>query len=343
MLQVFGVSQDAESVYREMLRLPEAGVAELADSLGVAPDEVRARLDELAGLSLVEPDGPHTRSGRFLALPPEVAVEVLIAREEDRIASLQRELEASREHVGDLVDAFVESRSLGADAGAVEQIDVPSVVRSRLFQLSREACATACTIIPGEAFSASATQSSQRLDLELLARGVGVRIIVSEVSTSSEHWSRYLRVVSGQGALVRVHPAPPMLLVVIDSEVSVVPNEERRGGALLLRGRSLSAPSVALFEEVWSAAAPLSGSGPGLEPDGPELSEARVRQVISLLAQGHKDEAISRRMGVSVRTVRRMVSQAVDHLQAQSRFQAGVVAAQRGLVDRVTAVRPDGG
>ncbi|HEV7963709.1 MAG TPA: helix-turn-helix transcriptional regulator [Actinoplanes sp.] len=54
------------------------------------------------------------------------------------------------------------------------------------------------------------------------------------------------------------------------------------------------------------------------------------RTLLRLLALGVTDEAAARRMGVSVRTIRRHVSQLLDRLDAVSRFQAGVQAAQRG-------------
>ena len=57
-----------------------------------------------------------------------------------------------------------------------------------------------------------------------------------------------------------------------------------------------------------------------------------MREVVTLLARGLKDDAIARRLGVSVRTVRRLISATIDDLQADSRFQAGVVAVQRGWV-----------
>jgi DNA-binding NarL/FixJ family response regulator len=62
------------------------------------------------------------------------------------------------------------------------------------------------------------------------------------------------------------------------------------------------------------------------------VSEARLRPVVTLLAQGHKDESIARRMGVSTRTVRRFISAAIDALHAQGRFRAGVHAERRGWV-----------
>jgi DNA-binding NarL/FixJ family response regulator/sugar-specific transcriptional regulator TrmB len=330
MLQSFGVGQRTEEVYRAMLDLPRAGVEELAAHLGLGDEDVRTELDHLAGLTLVEP-----REGRalhYLALPPDQAVEVLIAREEERLLARQREVSATRTSIGELVDSFVASRSKVGDDGLVEQLDGFRVVRSRLYQLTASATRHAASMVPGEAFSQRATEASLRLDTSLLARGISLRTIVSEVSLATPHWDAYLRRTVALGAQVRAHPAPPMLAVLIDSSSAVIPQgTDLTAGAMVVHGAALTAPVAALFDEIWHDSTPLAAE-PGELPGDPHLSEARIRQVVALLAQGQKDEAIARRMGVSVRTVRRLVSEAVDALHAQSRFQAGVLAAHRGWV-----------
>jgi DNA-binding NarL/FixJ family response regulator len=60
-----------------------------------------------------------------------------------------------------------------------------------------------------------------------------------------------------------------------------------------------------------------------------ELSD-RERQLLTLLTAGYTDESAAARLGISVRTVRRMVSGIMNRLGARSRFQAGVKAADRG-------------
>jgi hypothetical protein len=48
------------------------------------------------------------------------------------------------------------------------------------------------------------------------------------------------------------------------------------------------------------------------------------------MAAGLTDEAAAKRLGVSLRTVRRQIQALMTRLQATSRFQAGHNAAQRG-------------
>lgn len=59
--------------------------------------------------------------------------------------------------------------------------------------------------------------------------------------------------------------------------------------------------------------------------------------MLRLLSLGATDEFAAAQLGISVRTVRRMVAQIMNRLGARSRFQAGVKAADRGwLLDRAS-------
>ena len=59
--------------------------------------------------------------------------------------------------------------------------------------------------------------------------------------------------------------------------------------------------------------------------------------ILRLMADGEKDEAISRRLSVSVRTCRRHIADYMAQVGATSRFQAGVIAARNGHLDAPNA------
>ncbi|MFG6200547.1 LuxR C-terminal-related transcriptional regulator [Nonomuraea sp. JJY05] len=66
--------------------------------------------------------------------------------------------------------------------------------------------------------------------------------------------------------------------------------------------------------------------------DGVTLTDQQ-RAALRMLAAGQKDSAIPRSMGVSTRTVTRLVGELTAMLWANSRFPAGVRAARLGLLD----------
>ena len=68
---------------------------------------------------------------------------------------------------------------------------------------------------------------------------------------------------------------------------------------------------------------------PGARPRPSRRLDLR-RFLLEQLAAGAHDEQIARKLGISLRTVRRRVAALMTELGADSRFQAGVEAARRG-------------
>ncbi|MFJ2061321.1 helix-turn-helix domain-containing protein [Streptomyces sp. NPDC087908] len=77
-----------------------------------------------------------------------------------------------------------------------------------------------------------------------------------------------------------------------------------------------------MFDALWECATRVGSAGSPLTVD--------QRELLALLAAGLKDESIARRLGVHVHTARRRISRMRNELGADTRFQAGVQAADRG-------------
>ena len=95
-------------------------------------------------------------------------------------------------------------------------------------------------------------------------------------------------------------------------------------------GKSFLDPSIAgkLMQQV---AAPQP-SEPPCEPQVEPLTE-REREVVALLAEGHSNPEIARRLHLAPGTVRNYVSVILQKLGVSDRTQAAIVALRRGLVD----------
>lgn len=127
------------------------------------------------------------------------------------------------------------------------------------------------------------------------------------------------------GEEIRVLPELPTRLLVVADSHAVVP--EPLGLADLplavIRQRGVVEAMTSWFEELWGRAAV-----PVLAETEPRMD---LRQfLLEQLAAGAHDEQIARKLGISLRTVRRRVSALMNELGADSRFQAGVEAARRG-------------
>lgn len=159
-----------------------------------------------------------------------------------------------------------------------------------------------------------------RVDHDNLRRGVHYRVLVPDQARSA-HWiSARLRELARAGADVRTAAKVPMDALVVDRSVTLLPSAS---GVAAFDLASITTTTIELFERVWSSAVPFAAV-PGQDVT------ARERELLTLLFAGCTDEAAAARLKVSVRTVRRTVSQLMDRLGARSRFQAGAKAADRG-------------
>ncbi|MET8169324.1 DNA-binding response regulator [Streptomyces sp. NPDC005329] len=86
--------------------------------------------------------------------------------------------------------------------------------------------------------------------------------------------------------------------------------------------------AYALFEAAWESATDLAAFL-GLQRP---LIDAQTGRVLRALTSGATDEAAARELGMSLRTYRRRVAELLVTLDAGSRFQAGVRAAELGLL-----------
>jgi DNA-binding CsgD family transcriptional regulator len=167
-----------------------------------------------------------------------------------------------------------------------------------------------------------------------LVTGVRYRAIYPDTARTNPGQSRHLSRMSVAGAAVRTMPAVPMNALVIDGTIAVLPGETSAGSVAVLRLPSVVTTVTELFERIWPDAVALAD---GDLPEGSDLS-MREREMLRLLSLGATDEFAAAHLGISVRTVRRMVAQIMHRLGARSRFQAGVKAADRGwlLLDQAS-------
>ena len=126
------------------------------------------------------------------------------------------------------------------------------------------------------------------------------------------------------GEEVRILPRVPTHLMVVGSTHAMFPDPlgPVEQPMINVRQRAIVELITSYFEELWRRALPAAE----LE----DLPSADRRLLLEELARGAQDEQIARRLGVSLRTVRRRVAELLDVLGATSRFEAGVEAARRG-------------
>lgn len=155
----------------------------------------------------------------------------------------------------------------------------------------------------------------ERIAEHFRRRGGTLRVLVASDALARTSVARTVSSLSGHGVRPRAAAGVTGRRLVIDGAVGFV------DGRAIRRPVEVATLSRCLDDQ-WARGTPVE----------PCPSEQRPAQALNLLAQGLTDAAVARSLGVSVRTVRADVARMMSTMAAESRFQAGVRAAQMGLV-----------
>ncbi|WP_255950096.1 LuxR C-terminal-related transcriptional regulator [Streptomyces odontomachi] len=326
MLGILGLNADGEEMYRAMLQQPGKGVVELAESLGWSVERTRTAMDALAQLALVQ--GGDTSGRGMMLVNPSVGLSSLLTQEEAQLARRAEEIANGRRAVNELISAYNEWSHVhrGVD---IERLTGLDEIRMRLKELTYDCRSDLVGFAPGGPQTDDNRSAARPLDKELIERGVHMRTLYLHSARSDAATAEHLDWLVSIGARIRTTATLPMRMIIFDRQTAMVPlnPEDSAAGAVVLHGRGLVDALYALFEHVWQQATP-HGTAPGVDPATGLTSQARA--VLSLLAQGNTDEAVARKLGISVRTSRRITAELMERLGARSRFQAGVIAGEQG-------------
>ncbi|WP_231928308.1 helix-turn-helix transcriptional regulator [Micromonospora echinaurantiaca] len=306
-----------------MLAEPSWGVVDLSSHLGISERSIRRALDVLADLSLLAPSesqNPHP-------VNPVLGLAPLLNRAEEEVHRQQQEIEATRQAISTITAAY-ESRVQGLND--ITRLEGVAAVRARLVELADMAGRECWSLSPGGAHGAEAMAASRDPNRLALARGVELRCVYQDAYRNDPDTVAYAKWLSGLGGQIRTVPSVPLKMVVVDRAVALLPisPSDPGVGAVEVTSPSVMLAICALFHQVWAAGEPLQ-SPSRTESDTPTPLEL---DVLRLLADGRTDEAVARKLGLSVRSVRRIVADVTSRLCASSRFQAGVAAARKGWI-----------
>lgn len=314
LMSALGFSHEVGELYGRLLALGDRPVREYAQALGL--DE--AALDA-AVMPLEEAGIVARRDGALSILGPVAAVTRLLAAAADN---------AQRNHQRMLNIARAMPYIAGTTARPpAEHVDTDGPLDGEIFTSDRmrdglEAMALSTV---GEVRWLRPDRFEMAYDdvlNALAAAGRRVRTIypvhaLSEAPTTLAYRAKL-------GEEIRVIPDVTTRLMVLGTTHAIVPEPLGLGitPRLMLRQHALVELCTRYFEELWARARPVSSLSPGEE--GPR------KFLLEQLARGASDDQIARRLGLSLRTVRRRMAELMDELGAESRFQAGVEAARRG-------------
>ena len=321
MLEAFGFSPVEENVYELLVARGRLALSEVLAQPDVKPEVQREALEKLVSKGLVRRlAGPDHE---YVVAPPEHAIEALIAEQMNALQTVRAgaaELAARVRRVTQDVDP-AELIEIVSGEGSVRQLFLQVIKSAR-----EEIAVFDCPPYASDANEAMGEQA-QRLD----AGGVRFRTVFDRsLLDDPAHVSRILQgVEAGEEARVaRV----PLKLAIIDREWAMLPLLHADGqtpeATVIVRRSVLLDSMLALFESVWQHGVELKPLSGELELLG--TGEDDLKQLAKLLAAGMTDTAIAHHLGLSERTIRRRIKDLLDELRVDSRFAAGVRAAERG-------------
>jgi DNA-binding CsgD family transcriptional regulator len=313
----------ARSLYARMRQGGES-LSEAAAKLSLTAADIDRARDELTRLQLLNPE---TQAAT------------------DLTAALNRSLHSSHRMLDNLVEQHVKIATLAKhylglpertdNHANIEYFSWPSDRRQlhdRLDELSELAEHEVLDMHPIAAWTRESLDAGLTRSEANIRNGVRVRTLHAQIAMSNPLVREYTVRWRELGIEIRVTPVIPTRMLIYDRTTAVVQAdpEDLDAGTVLIRGGGVVKSLAAIYDYCWTTA-----SEPEDVPrsaDGSSLTEQQ-RAVLRMLAAGMKDSAIARSMGVSTRTVTRVVGELTVLLGAGSRFQAGVRAARLGWLD----------
>lgn len=321
-LGALGLGELPERVYRHLVRAGDGRSApQVAQALRLSPRVGRDLLNGLEGQGLVTRTPTHPPL--YVATPPEVALGSLLSRRGEELermrlfaAELQSEYREAVLHKGstDLIEVI-----LGREQVMRYTMYLVHSARTRFDVLTKPPY-----VVGNDTRLLSAEDAGIR-------RGIHTRSVYDADALDEQTTLAVAQQSIDFGEEARAIGGLPMKLAIVDGRVGFVPlnAEEPELGGVIVRASPLLDALIALFDSIWTRAVPLRAYVGGRGPD--DLDE-RSLQVLRLMSAGLKDDSIARALNMSRRTVQKHVTATMTALGARTRFQAALLAHERGWV-----------
>jgi DNA-binding CsgD family transcriptional regulator len=325
-----GLTDREVLLYRAFVAQPGASLFDVSAQLGTSVHELDKPASTLVELGLAScADGEH-----YVAISPLLAEVTELGAEELELSARRAAVEARRKAIRAVLPDWVEVLREHPTANAVDIVTGPNDVGNVMMHYAARCREELLSVAPGRGPS-RLDPRIRMANLYSLGRGVRTRALYQHIALRDRVGRAYLHDLAEHGAHIRVAPSVPGRSLVIDREAALLPipasDPALLGGLAVIHEPNVIAWVVATFEQLWAEATPLAQLL-GQRQNDAEVDHTRAA-ILRLMAEGEKDDAISRRLSISVRTCRRHIADYMAQVGATSRFQAGVVAARNGHLD----------
>ncbi|MFG2332270.1 LuxR C-terminal-related transcriptional regulator [Streptomyces sp. NPDC048604] len=312
----------AYAAARESLSLDE-----LLAEAQIPEEEARAAVGRLLEWRLIRPTGEE--ADRYVAVPPATASTQFLMPAIRELHERQQEISRACAQLNALIPVY-ESTALGITTrDTVQRLTDLATVRQVLTELSARAQGEVLTSQPGGARPQPQLDEALSRTTPLLDRGVRMRTIYQYTAQFHQPTVQHVALLTERGAEVRTVGDALPRMIVFDRETAFIDLVGTRQGAVVLRDPSLVTFVADSFERAWAQALAF----PRPEDRGQAAPPEQLRQeMLRLLTEGHEDTVVAKRLGMSVRTLQRHLSEIMRTIGARNRLHAGYLIHEAGLL-----------
>ncbi|MFI7354809.1 LuxR family transcriptional regulator [Streptomyces avidinii] len=270
--------------------------------------------------------------GAFAAIPPRLAADGRTDRLEQAIEEKQKALAAVRTSIARAQEVYLDSYHRG-DTHAVRTVHGAGTINATIAAAVRSCQEELLTAQPEGARPQAVLDAALPNDLAALHRGVRQRTVYQHTVRSHPPTLAYVEQISRAGGEIRTLDEVFDRLIVCDRRIAFVPDPGARRSelALAIEHPGVVRYLVGIFDHAWQRAAPLRDVSGGRLPAA--LTDDIRRTILRHMVNGHTDEAIAARVGMSTRSVSHHMRWAADLFGSRSRAQLAYLIARSGFLD----------
>ncbi|MFJ8753984.1 LuxR C-terminal-related transcriptional regulator [Streptomyces sp. NPDC102441] len=220
---------------------------------------------------------------------------------------------------------------------AITVLEGKPAIEAALYEESASVTEQVLTAQPGSDRPRQGMQRGITNARTAIGRGARLRHIYQHPARYSTTVRDYLDQISPEDLQVRTTEQTVERLIIFDRAVAFIPAAPDRRSALRIRHPALVSYLIQVYEVLWAQATPITQHLPAPTP-GAQVTAVQ-QSIARLLSEGHVDDVVARRLGISVRTCRSHIARLMQALGATSRTHLGVLIVRSGIVETAAATR----
>ncbi len=306
----------------QVLRQESATKEEIAVELTTDPATVGQAGAELEQMHLLTRTADESA---YVPLNPRVAESTITARLQENIDQLQKTRARIHRDMRQLMPEYAARSSEPQGSSGLRVIADPKAVQQEINAMTARCTEEVWTMQPGGRRRWTFLEETIRRDRDMLDRGLRMRVLYHHAVRTDYAAQKYAETLTAAGGEVRTADELIERMIIFDRSMAFIAMPRTNGdppGAVVVTEATLTGILTRTYESVWLSAHAMGGPTDETANAAPVSDELRG-MLVRLMAEGHKDEVIAKRMGIATRTCRRYISDLFNDLGAVSRFQAG--------------------